>query len=577
MKKLMMLLLALALLMTLVACGSLGTPIPGTDETTVTNEGTSAPDEETTNPEEGTTTTQGEETTVPDEDTTVPEEETTDPDEEQPKPHEHDWSDWSVVTPATCTEDGQRERSCACGEKESERLSEIGHKFKWIIDRRPTVSGEGSKHQECMTCGVTIETAVIPQLVASKGLEYQINEDGETCTITGIGSCTDSALNIPESIDGYCVTSIGSSAFYDCTSITSVVISNSVASIGGYAFSYCTSLTSVVIGSGVTYIGNDYWVEPAFSACEKLVEVYNLSSSITVTKGSEDNGWVGYYALDVYNSADATSKLWIDEDGYQFYEDGDICYLLGYTGTNKALTLPTNCNGKPYDIYPCAFSGCTSLTSVVIGDSVTSIGNYAFSGCTSLTSVVIGDSVTSIGDSAFRRCTSLTSVTIPDSVTSIDEGAFYGCTSLTSVVIGDSVTSIDEGAFYGCTSLTSIEIPDSVTSIVDFAFQNCTSLTSIEIPDGVTSIGDYAFNCCYSLASIVIPDSMTSIGYAAFDGCESLATVYYDGTAEDWNAKITIGSSNSYLTSATRYYYSETAPTTTGNYWHYVDGVPTKW
>ena len=104
------------------------------------------------------------------------------------------------------------------------------------------------------------------------------------------------------------------------------------------------------------------------------------------------------------------------------------------------------------------YSYGTSVKTIVIGNSVTSIGKEAFYGCTSLTSVTIGDSVTSIGDHAFADCTSLKSLTIPDSVTSIGDYAFSWCTSLTSVTIGDSVTSIGKEAFDGCTSLTSVTV-----------------------------------------------------------------------------------------------------------------------
>ena len=172
-----------------------------------------------------------------------------------------------------------------------------------------------------------------------------------------------------------------------------------------------------------------------------------------------------------------------------------------------------------------AFSHCTSLESVVIGESVTSIGNVAFNECTSLESVVMPDSVTSIGDSAFSDCTSLTSVEIPDSVTSIGDSAFRNCTSLTSVEIPDSVTSIGERAFYGCTSLTSVEIGNGVESIGEDTFSGCTSLTSVVIGAGVTSIGSYAFYGCTNLTTMIIGDNVTSIGYSAFSDCTSLTTV----------------------------------------------------
>ena len=175
------------------------------------------------------------------------------------------------------------------------------------------------------------------------------------------------------------------------------------------------------------------------------------------------------------------------------------------------------------------FSGCSSLSSVSIPDGVTSIGNYAFQDCSSLTSVTIPESVTSIGRGAFQGCSSLMSVTIPEGVTSIDSYAFSVCSSLTSVSIPEGVTSIGNCAFEGCSSLTSVTIPDSVTSIGDSAFCDCSSLTSVSIPEGVTSIGDVAFSDCSSLTSVTIPESVTSIGDAAFRDCNSLTSVAIPG------------------------------------------------
>ena len=205
-----------------------------------------------------------------------------------------------------------------------------------------------------------------------------------------------------------------------------------------------------------------------------------------------------------------------------------------------------------------SFGDCYDLTSVTIGNSVTSIGDYVFGYCYDLTNVTIGSGVTSIGDYMFSYCSNLTSIvvdeanskfdsregcnaiietatntltagckntTIPGSVTSIGERAFYHCTGLTSITIPNSVTSIGNHAFTGCYSLTSITIPNSVTSIQDSAFEYCQSLTSIEIPNSVTSIGHSAFLGCYSLTSIEIPNSVTSIGDYAFGDCYDLTSV----------------------------------------------------
>ena len=249
-----------------------------------------------------------------------------------------------------------------------------------------------------------------------------------------------------------------------------------------------------------------------------------------------------------------------------------IRYPEGKTDTSYAI--PNSVTSIDYD----AFCGCSSLTSITIPNGVTSIGGSAFEDCSSLTSITIPNSVTSIDISTFSGCSRLASITIPNSVTSIDYAAFSGCSRLTSITIPDSVTSIGKYAFCGCSSLASITIPDSVTSIGSFAFSGCEGLTSITIPDSVTSIGDGAFfgcrsltsitipdsvtsidwdtfSYCSSLTSITIPDSVTSIDYAAFSGCSSLKDVYYSGTQEQWK-KISIGSNNSRLTSATIHYGS---------------------
>ena len=272
-------------------------------------------------------------------------------------------------------------------------------------------------------------------------------------------------------------------------------------------------------------------------------------------------------------------EAFVDEWGVKYSQDGRKLLKAPYEldGTYSIRKgIKIICDEAFAD---CKFIGCRSLTSLVIPDSVTNIGDYAFWNCRSLTDIVIPDGVTSIGKCAFEGCSALSSVVIPYSVSCIGFGAFEDCSSLHSVVIPDSVTSIGDYAFWNCRSLTDIVIPDGVASIGDAAFENCSSLSSVVIPESVvnlngnpfcrwdgelkclspyfiydnkvlfdkdkskiiafrdknttsyvipesvTRIGESAFRHCSSLSSIVIPNGVTRIGDWAFRGCSSLKSL----------------------------------------------------
>ena len=201
-----------------------------------------------------------------------------------------------------------------------------------------------------------------------------------------------------------------------------------------------------------------------------------------------------------------------DEVHYNSYIDTRLVCNYNVTSTSEPTVLRSNKNifksmeidGVMLDELVTEYTFDTTGIHTVKYElyDETNLGNEAFSGCGSLISIDIPDSITSIGSSAFYRCTSLTSIDIPDSVTSIGIFAFYSCRGLTSVTIPNSVTSIGQAVFTNCSSLTSIDIPNSVTSIGSSTFSSCTSLTSIDIPNSVTSIGNGAFYGCSSLTSV---------------------------------------------------------------------------
>ena len=272
-------------------------------------------------------------------------------------------------------------------------------------------------------------------------LRYTVNSDGATCTITGCNTSASGALVIPETIDGYRVTSIGISAFEGCSSLTSVTIPNGVTNIGEMAFFDCTSLTSVTIPDGLTSIG-----ENAFYYCTSLTSITIPNSVISI--GDE-----------VFEGCDSLIQICVDEQNRKYTEVDGILF------TKDIKTLIC---------YPAGITG-----GYLIPDSVVYIQHGAFYGCKGLTSVIIPNSVLNIGSDAFFYCTSLTSVTIPDSVTGIEGGAFYGCSGLTSVTMPDTLTSIGAVAFSGCSNLTNVTIPGSVTVIGAEAFYNCNNLTDV--------------------------------------------------------------------------------------------------
>ncbi len=283
----------------------------------------------------------------------------------------------------------------------------------------------------------------------------------------------------------YSVTAIDDGAFSWCPGLTSVYISSSVRYIGDYAFSWCTALTNIVIPSSVKYIGN----------------------------GAFEN------------------TKWFNDQPDGLVYAGLIAYKYkGNMPTGTSLALSEGTLG----IAENAFYGCEGLASIVIPNSVTTIGDYSFSWCTALTSVSIGNSVQYIGDEAFAY-SRLTSIDIPNSATSIGNNAFYCCESLTSVSIGKSVWSIGDDVFYGCRNLLSITVAsgnsnydsrDNCNAIIRTTSNKLmTGCLTTTIPNSVTSIGRGAFVSGSGMTILVIPGSVNTIGGYSFVECSDLEIV----------------------------------------------------
>ena len=372
----------------------------------------------------------------------------------------------------------------------------------------------------------------------------------------------------------FSVTSIASSAFRDCSSLTNVIIPNSVTTIEGAAFWGCTKLTSITIPNSVTSMEN-----AVLGNCSSLTSV-SIPNSVTSIGDQFLDGCVSLTSVSIPNSVTSigdyafcgcqnltditipNSVTSIGSDafsGTSWYENqpngvvyvNDVLYKYkeDYDAPNNTIV---EIREGTINISPKAFLNCTKLTGISIPNSVTSIGESAFRGCTGLTNIYIPNSVTSIGESAFEACLNLSDVSIANSVTSIESRAFYDCWALTSISIPNSVTSIGNDAFsetpwyenqpngvvyvndvlykykedYDAPNNTIVEIREGTISISPEAFYNCNGLTSISIPNTVTSIGDRAFSYCDNLTDITLPNSVTSIGKSAFFGCSALTSIY---------------------------------------------------
>ncbi|MBP5629056.1 MAG: leucine-rich repeat protein [Bacteroidaceae bacterium] len=232
----------------------------------------------------------------------------------------------------------------------------------------------------------------------------------------------------------------------------------------------------------------------------------------------------------------AATSFTVDGMRYTTTSDSEVKVVKlssGYYTGDIVIPSTVTYNDETYTVtsIDAAFNGSSNLTSVVIPNTVTSLGSYAFGSCSKLTSITIPNSVTSIGGYAFYQCGKLESVTLSSSLTSIGTYAFGKCTKLMSIDIPNSVTTISSHAFYGCTSLNEIVIPGSITTIQNYSFSGCTGLTSVSIPSSVTRINQGAFQNCSSLATISIPSSVTYINDDAFKSCSSLIAVHISDLA----------------------------------------------
>lgn len=196
---------------------------------------------------------------------------------------------------------------------------------------------------------------------------------------------------------------IGQNAFRDCYNLREIIFSGDslLENIEQQSLRGCTNLLSIVIPSGVTNIA-----DRAFEGCHKLVEVHN-KSTLEISIDSEANGYVGYYAKNIYQDA-YDSKVSTNFDGYIIYTDEDYVGFLGYIGDKIDIIIPDNVT----EIYSHAFYKNNSVKHIIFGkdSKLSKIGEYAFSDCENLTSIVIPSTTQTLGNNAFTNCSNIKSI-----------------------------------------------------------------------------------------------------------------------------------------------------------------------
>jgi len=395
------------------------------------------------------------------------------------------------------------------------------------------------------------------------------------CKLIAGGSFTSntiiSKINISENIE-----TIGKLAFWNCSSLEELLIPSNVKTIKNGAFNRC-GFKSVIIEEGLQTIE-----QGAFLGCANLTEIrlpnslenidVEYDSNVLATEKLKFNVYEnGNYIGNKYNPYLILVSLVDDATSCTINKDCKFILDTFYTELQHLTSIKVESGNKKFD----SRESCNA----VIETSTKTL----FFGCVNST---IPNTVTKIGRRAFMNC-DLISFNLPSQITEISAEAFWGCEKLENITVSTDNEIYDSRN--NCNAIIEISsntlvvgckntmIPNTVKNIGDYAFESLDSLTKIIIPEGVESIGNYSFDFS-GIEYIVLPKTIKYIGYRAFWYCQSLDIVYYTGTQADWNS-ISIEEENTELKNATRYYYSSTEPTGTGNYWHYdTDGVtPIAW
>jgi len=337
------------------------------------------------------------------------------------------------------------------------------------------------------------------------------------------------------------------------------------------------TITSITIPEGITYIGVDAFLNLNVTKV-MIPESVILISSHAIGYTYADEVYTPIEDFTIVSNPGSAAETYAVENGFLF-EAIEEPLPSGVCGTDAAWELSKdgiltitgngpmvnyeNSAATPWYEYITEKNGFY-VTSVVVAEGITTIGNHAFADCRKLTSVSLPNSLTAIGTGAFSACSALPTVSIPGSVLTIEKQAFYSCTSLSEVVMAPGVGNIDAEAF-ALSAVTSLTLPESLHAVGEKAFYGCSSLSTVTMP-GVTKVGNKAFEGCSSLGTVTAPNLVT-IGQSAFESCTALNAMTFPATLTS------IGSRAFYSCTALSFTSIPDSVTRIGEYAFYATGL----
>lgn len=381
--------------------------------------------------------------------------------------------------------------------------------------------------------------AFVAPYVEKKVFEYTLDDDGNATITKYDGNVR--ALTIPDTLDGYTVVAIGSSAFAKNTYLQSVVIPDTVTVIQESAFAECTNLSQIHLSDNL-----EYMYDSAFGYCNSLNNVCIPKTLVECDSKDffKDEGGPFRDCINLKNISfeegitNIPKKLFYRCTGIEKINIPDTVIMIDDRAFKECTSLKNiQLSNNLTTIGQEAFNGCTSLEKVVIPNSVTTIKGAAFLACSKLSDVTLSKNLLSLGGYAFGDCDSLESIEIPKSIETTTKeyyiqyiygyqwGVFIACDNLKEIIFEKGTTQIAKGMFANNESIEQISIPDTVTLIGDQAFLNCTSLSDVQLSQNLITVGQEAFMGCTSITKIKIPDSVTTIKGAAFLACSDLSDV----------------------------------------------------